>query len=106
MDTTHDTTTTPTGAATALASQLPGPAPVGAAVASPGPVRRRASARLLTIGVVADQLSYSRATVYRLIAAGDLVGVGRGRGLRVLASSVDHWIEVNTVPVADGGRGA
>lgn len=62
--------------------------------------------RLSTVAAVAAQLARSACSVYRLIAAGDLVAVGKGRGLRIRQDSVDRWIEVNTVRTPGAGRAA
>jgi excisionase family DNA binding protein len=50
---------------------------------------------LLRLTEVADQLRVSRATVYRLIASGDLaaVHVGKRRLTRVERSALDAYIE-------------
>ncbi len=64
------------------------------------------SPRLSTVTSVCAQLSYSRSTVYSLIAKGDLVAVGKGRGLRIRQDSVDLWIESNTVRPTGAGRAA
>lgn len=59
--------------------------------------------QLLTVQEAADQLAVHRQSVYRLIWAGELtvtnVGQGRRRPrLRIIAESVEAYIERNTMP--------
>lgn len=50
---------------------------------------------LLRIGEAAHELRVSRATIYRLISAGDLtpVHVGPGRSARIERAEIDHYID-------------
>jgi excisionase family DNA binding protein len=58
---------------------------------------------LLTIPVVAQRLSLSRAAVYRLITRGDLVAVRIGRARRVEAREVERFVaHLNVEPANDG----
>lgn len=56
--------------------------------------------RLLTVEEVAQLLASSASRVYRLCHRRELATVGRGRGLRIRADSVERWIERNTLPEA------
>jgi excisionase family DNA binding protein len=58
------------------------------------------SPRLLSVAAVADSLSVSRDTVYRLIASGQLpaVDVGTGRAkTRIRETDLNVWVDGRTV---------
>ena len=48
---------------------------------------------LLKADEVARRLSLGRATVYQMIASGELRTVRRGRAVRVPVRSIDEWVE-------------
>ena len=51
---------------------------------------------LLKADEVAKKLSLGRATVYRMIAVGDLPAIRRGRAVRVPVKALNEWIEEET----------
>lgn len=53
--------------------------------------------QLLTVAEVAERLRVSRATVKRLVHAGDLVGYHVGRQIRVSAAILDAYLEASLI---------
>lgn len=54
------------------------------------------SARLLTVAEAADELRASRATIYRLFAAGELAWVQIGARRRVTATEIARFLAEHT----------
>jgi excisionase family DNA binding protein len=52
---------------------------------------------LLKADEVARRLSLGRATVYLMMASGELPTLRKGRAVRVPARALEHWIEQQTV---------
>jgi excisionase family DNA binding protein len=60
-------------------------------------VARDATERLLLkADEVARRLSLGRATVYQMMASGELPTLRKGRAVRVPARALERWIERNT----------
>jgi excisionase family DNA binding protein len=53
---------------------------------------------LLKADEVARRLSMGRATVYLMMASGELPTLRKGRAVRVPARALEQWIERQTVP--------
>ena len=53
---------------------------------------------LLKADEVARRLSLGRATVYLMMASGELPTLRRGRAVRVPARALEQWIEQRTTP--------
>jgi excisionase family DNA binding protein len=57
------------------------------------PVAPRSDAELLLrIGVAADRLAVSRATLYRMVRRGDIPTVRIGTAVRVPVSALERWL--------------
>ena len=54
-----------------------------------------ATVELLTVPVVAERLSLSRATVWNLVRTGELQSVQIGKSRRVATDSLDAFIEAH-----------
>jgi excisionase family DNA binding protein len=64
----------------------------------------RATPRLLDVGAVAERLSVSRPTVYRLISARVIPALRIGNALRIDACELELWLRENQAsPVSDNG---
>lgn len=64
----------------------------------------RATPKLLAVGAVAERLSVSKPTVYRLISAGVLPALRIGNALRVDACELELWLrESKASPGSDDG---
>jgi excisionase family DNA binding protein len=59
---------------------------------------------LLRADEVARRLSLGRATVYLMMASGELPTFRKGRAVRVPARALEQWIERNTCLVQTKGR--
>jgi excisionase family DNA binding protein len=62
---------------------------------------------LLTADDVAHRLSLSRATVYKMLASGELQVFRTGRSVRVSVKQLEKWIEKQSLPstvAAEGDR--
>jgi excisionase family DNA binding protein len=53
---------------------------------------------LLKADEVARRLSLGRATVYLMMASGELPTFRKGRAVRVPARALEHWIEQRAAP--------
>jgi len=53
---------------------------------------------LLKADEVARRLSLGRATVYLMMASGELPTFRKGRAVRVPSRALEHWIEQQTAP--------
>jgi excisionase family DNA binding protein len=53
-------------------------------------------AMLLTAEEAAKRLSFSRATVYAMIASGELPMLRKGRAVRVPLRALERWIDEHT----------
>ena len=62
------------------------------------PTDAKPGARLLRIPEVADRLGVSRATVYNLIAAGQLATTAVGSVTRISEAALADYIAANTTP--------
>lgn len=61
------------------------------------------SPRLLTVPEFAERLHISRASAYRLIAAGDVATVRLGGSVRITEQAITDLIRAKTNPARRGG---